>query len=66
MIGGDILGEGSLDGAGAQGKADSEYRMDHVIDAEAFRTDSPGHENPVEKAEDPAQKAGSGKKEGTG
>lgn len=66
LVGRHVLGKGSLNGTGTQGKADAEYRMDHVVDAKPLCTDSPGHKNTVEKAKNTAEEAGSGKKERTG
>lgn len=47
-------GDGSLDGTGAEGKADAEYGMYHIIDAQSLRADGAGQKNAVEKAQDPA------------
>ncbi len=52
------LGYGCLNGAGAESKADSEHRMYHVVKSQAFRPDGAGQENPVEEAQDAAEKAG--------
>lgn len=58
------MGEGGLDGTGTKGKTDAKHRMNHVVNAKALCTDSSGHKNAVEKAEDPAEKACSGEKKG--
>ena len=47
---GNMLGESCLDGAGTEGKADSEDRMYHIVYAQSLRTNGPGQKNPIEKA----------------
>ena len=61
-----VLGQGGLDGSGAEGKADGEQGMDHVVEAQPLRAHCPGHENAVKKAQDPADEAGGGQKKGAG
>lgn len=60
------MGQGGLDGTGAEGKADAEHRMYHVINAKPLCTYGSGHKDTVEKAENPAEKACTGEQKGTG
>ena len=55
---GNELGEGRLHGSGAEGKADAENRMNHMVNAQSFCADGAGQENTVKKAQYPADKAG--------
>lgn len=65
-MGCNVLGEGSLNRTGTQGKADAEYRVDHVVDAKPFRTNGAGQEDAVEEAKDAAGEAGTGQEERAG
>lgn len=65
-VGCDVLGERSLNRTGTQGKADAEYRVDHVVDTKPFRTNGAGQEDTVEEAKDAAGEAGAGQKERAG
>lgn len=65
-VGCDVLRECGLNRTGAQGKADAEYRVDHIVDTKPFRTDGTGEEDTVEEAKDAAGEAGAGQKERAG
>lgn len=61
-----VLGKGSLDGAAAEGKADAVDWMYHIVDAEPLGSDGTGKKNTVEKAQEAAEKAGSGEQQRAG
>ena len=52
--GGHQLGDGGLDGAGAQCEGDPVNRKDHLIQPQSLRPDGARQENTVEKAENTA------------
>ena len=62
---GNELGEGSLDGTGTERKTDAENRVNHMINTKSFCSDGAGQENPVKKAQYPADKARCCQKQGT-
>lgn len=40
--GGNLLGQGGLDGTRAQGKADAKDRVNHIVETQTFRADGAG------------------------
>ena len=66
FMGSYVLGKGSLDGAAAEGKADAVDWMYHIVDAEPLGSDGTGKKNTVEKAQEAAEKAGSGEQQRAG
>ena len=46
---GNVLGQGSLYRAGAQGKANAENGMNHVVNAKSFCADGSGQEYAVKE-----------------
>lgn len=66
LVGSYVLGKGSLDGPPAEGKADAVDWMYHIVDAEPLGSDGTGKKNTVEKAQEAAEKAGSGEQQRAG